>query len=709
MSALLPRGVPSSPGAYSSFPTITTGTTSSSEDLTTPPQSCHTSLVSNSSLESLSISEDSLTIPLSLFLRDVTIDDAEIVGCGSYGTVLKAKWYGTNVAVKKLHDIFFKSQNTPELSSGILRNLARELNILIQLSHPNIVQFYGVYKAAPEVQFSRELTPDTYIVQELMCCSLSVRNLQRPRLSFKNVVDICLSISSGLQYLHDRHDPIIHRDLATKNILLSREGVAKIGDLGVAKVLNQNLSSTFTRQPGTELYMPPEVKIQGIAYDTKLDIYSFGVIMLEVSIGRGATAREAFEVAQCGSGMIRLVPELERREADFKELGELHPLRGLILECLGKRDTRPSAKMIDQHLLKLTRTTEYIVSLTVPVIVPIADAEVKAPPSSTLDSENEELMEKIKVLEERLQSLLSDNEFLQKKLDAYLKEDLVKESKTRKVSRELDRKESEVAQLMTENALLQVALSEKESEMERLSKVSSPPSSLTESLEVREQRAVLMQRLSILEKRDLESQEMIASLRRENEILRRENGTGRSQNSGVPYHLAGNRPSTTTSHGLPNSQLNLTSGLNSLTSTLTPTLSTLESSTTTTSSSSSSSSDPMTSSSTSMTSSSTPMTSSAPSQSSGFQQRAAPTPAEFKKLKKQLERYKSVNVELDERLKDAKLELQKYQGQQGNTDIMYQMDLQRFIAENSRLQLQLDSAVNEIGRLRSDLINSRRY
>ena len=697
MARLIPRGVPSSPSSSQQYTGSMYSASSSDETSTTTSlQSGYTSL-SNSSMSSLSISEESLAVPPSLFLREVKIGEGEVVGSGSYGTVLKAKWYGTDVAVKKLHDIFFKALNTSDFRTGILRNLARELNILVQLSHPNIVQFYGVYKSlevSDRSPTSFELSMDTYIVQELMCCSLDVRNLQRPRLTFQNVVDISLSVSCGLQYLHDHHDPIIHRDLATKNILLSYNGVAKIGDLGVAKVLNQNQSNMLTRQPGTELYMPPEVKIQGVAYDTKIDIYSFGVVMLEVSIGRSATAREAFEVAQCGSGMIKLVPEVERRETDFKELGEHHPLRVLILKCLGNRDERPSAKIINTNLMELTQTREYSGCELSPIIAPgLSSPKILTPLISPQDnSENKQLSERNLALEEKVQSLLTDREILQKKLDSYLREDRAEESSgSKEMNKELQRRESEVHQLMEENAMLQVALSEKENEMERLSKVSSPPSSLTDT-EMRDQRGLLLQRMNKLEKRELESQERIAALRKENENLKRELDISRSQNSST----------ISSSYGLHSSTTSGTLSSPSSIETLTPTLSTLQTSLST--STTTRSSDPMTSSSTTMTSSS-----SSSATGTSAPDKSLPTPAEYKKLKKQLERYKSANIELDLRLKDAKLELQRYQGQQGNTDIMYQMDIQRLSAENARLQSQLDTAVNENGRLRCDLVNHRGY
>jgi chromosome segregation ATPase len=80
---------------------------------------------------------------------------------------------------------------------------------------------------------------------------------------------------------------------------------------------------------------------------------------------------------------------------------------------------------------------------------------------------------------------------------------------------------------------------------------------------------------------------------------------------------------------------------------------------------------------------------------------AATTAAELKKIKKQLERYKTTNIELDQKLKDAKLELRKYAENHSDVDVRYRMDLERFRSENNQLRMQLDRALSENNRLKS--------
>ena len=83
------------------------------------------------------------------------------------------------------------------------------------------------------------------------------------------------------------------------------------------------------------------------------------------------------------------------------------------------------------------------------------------------------------------------------------------------------------------------------------------------------------------------------------------------------------------------------------------------------------------------------------------------TSAELKKIKKQLDRYKTVNIELDQKLKDAKLELRKYEERRSDADVGYRMDMERFRSENNQLRIQLDRALSECHHLKS--LVSRRY
>ena len=87
-------------------------------------------------------------------------------------------------------------------------------------------------------------------------------------------------VMQGLHFLHS--NKVAHRDLKTKNILLNTAGVAKIGDLGLAKLVGNQLLSTQLETAGTFAYAAPEL-LMGEPSDTRAELFSFGVIMWEAS------------------------------------------------------------------------------------------------------------------------------------------------------------------------------------------------------------------------------------------------------------------------------------------------------------------------------------------------------------------------------------------------------------------------------------------
>jgi len=87
------------------------------------------------------------------------------------------------------------------------------------------------------------------------------------------------------RYLHSHKPPIVHRDLSSNNILLTTFLRAKISDLGVAKVIRPDHKKSLTKVPGTADFMPPEAMCDTVTskYDTSLDVFSFGAVMLHVA------------------------------------------------------------------------------------------------------------------------------------------------------------------------------------------------------------------------------------------------------------------------------------------------------------------------------------------------------------------------------------------------------------------------------------------
>ena len=175
-----------------------------------------------------------------------------------------------------------------------------------------------------EGAFYDETTDTHVLVMELMTETLR-QYLQRNRgqLSRQKQLEICISIVRGLHFLHTRTPPIVHRDLTDKNVLLDSNRVVKISDLGQSRLKTKDYFSTA--QPGSIPFMSPEAMQDPSRYNEKLDVFSLGVLMLEVATQQGPC------VSMIGIGRD---PEVQRRREDLSRMDEDHPLRPVILSCL---------------------------------------------------------------------------------------------------------------------------------------------------------------------------------------------------------------------------------------------------------------------------------------------------------------------------------------------------------------------------------------
>lgn len=209
------------------------------------------------------------------------------LGNGSYGHVYKAKWNGRFVAVKVLRDEIMYYH--PEA----VEDFKRECEFLRVLEHPNIVQMH-------EVLFPENKPP--ILITELMFCDLHSHyknSKSSPKVPLDEAIQIMLDVGEGLKFLHDRKDPIVHRDIKSTNILLDTKMRAKIADLGQAKQypgLGFGVHVCATPVPGTTVYMAPEtfpipdsnyrqIARYSVDYGAEIDVFSFGVVLLEVIVG----------------------------------------------------------------------------------------------------------------------------------------------------------------------------------------------------------------------------------------------------------------------------------------------------------------------------------------------------------------------------------------------------------------------------------------
>ncbi len=220
----------------------------------------------------------------------------------------------------------FFSTTTDTEKSAITARFAEECLRHSKIRHPNIVQLIGVH-FVPK-------SPVPTLIMELMPHSLTETIESYPNIPDHVKWRILLDVSIGLLFLHHQRPPVIHRDLTANNILLTESMRAKIADLGVARIVDIN-PAKLTAAPGTPSYMPPEAFIAQPVYNAKLDIFSFGNLIIHLAIQVWPIPLIEMHRADTDEpGKFTLVSEIERRGAYFSKMGAQHPLKAMATRCL---------------------------------------------------------------------------------------------------------------------------------------------------------------------------------------------------------------------------------------------------------------------------------------------------------------------------------------------------------------------------------------
>ena len=275
-------------------------------------------------------------------LTGVRSTDNEL-GRGSYAVVLELEYRGLKCAGKKLYRILYEQ--------GIghaARRYLEECRLLSQTRHPNIVQFLGVC--------FEEGSQFPILVMELLPTNLTSCLERYGVLPDEVSYSILNDVALGLCYLHSQTPSIIHRDLSANNVLLSSNMTAKISDLGIARILNLT-PVQMTETPGTQAYMPPEVMIADPQYDTSLDVFSYGVMMVHVFTAEWPAPKVGpNRVDPSNPHQLIPVSEAERREEFLQKIGQDHPLMDLIKSCL---KNNPQLRVPATEIVE--RTTDLVI------------------------------------------------------------------------------------------------------------------------------------------------------------------------------------------------------------------------------------------------------------------------------------------------------------------------------------------------------------
>lgn len=290
---------------------------------------------------------------------DVQLLKKDLCGIGSYGRVCKAMVDQLTCAAKIIHPTFF-SDIDPSSTKTMLQ-FQRECEFLSVIRHPCIIQYLGTTE---DIE-----TGLPVLLMELMDENLT-QFLERTlsmneEVPYHTVVNLCHDVLMALAFLHS--NGILHRDLSSNNILMVAEAKAKVTDFGMAKLIDFNHSHVpLTQCPGTLVYMPPEALRTPPTYNAKLDIFSLGVVIIQMITCYFPSPGDAKHIVEdARHGTIEVpIPERERRDGDIARVREGHPLLGTVLDCLADHErNRPSAKDLCHRMIYYKSCAEYLDSL----------------------------------------------------------------------------------------------------------------------------------------------------------------------------------------------------------------------------------------------------------------------------------------------------------------------------------------------------------
>ena len=293
--------------------------------------------------------------------HNIVLYKSQTLGTGSYGGVCKAKCDGLLCAAKIMHPTLFDLHDPG--TTSYLRRFEEECRLLSLARHPNVVQYLATCR-----------DPETHLPVLLMelCDESLCRFLERSvgPLPYHTELNISHDIALALVYLHT--NGLIHRDLTGNNVLMIGGVRAKVTDFGMSKLAGINPRMTpLTLCPGNLQYMSPEALEEPPSYTEKLDIFSLGVLLVQIMTRQFPDPGPRFQMVDLPGdsrfveGTLRvMVPETQRRSGLLQLISSTHPLKAIAVNCLkGKERERPSAQQLSNTLSELKGCPQYAESM----------------------------------------------------------------------------------------------------------------------------------------------------------------------------------------------------------------------------------------------------------------------------------------------------------------------------------------------------------
>ncbi|XP_049936688.1 putative receptor protein kinase ZmPK1 [Nymphaea colorata] len=256
-------------------------------------------------------------------LKKATNNFGDEIGRGGSGVVYKGLLDDKRVvAVKKLEG----------LSHGSEAQFWSEVSTIGRINHMNLVTMFG---------FCAEKQKRLLVYEYLENGSLE-KNLfsNSTMLTWQNRYNIALGTAKALAYLHEEClEWVLHCDVKPQNVLLDKNFQPKVADFGLSKLFDRggNNNSEFSRVRGTRGYMAPEW-ILNLPITSKVDVYSYGILVLELVTGRNSTGFQ--QIGENGEGYKQLIPWI-------REMSSMETLIKVALLCIEEeRDVRPSMSQV---------------------------------------------------------------------------------------------------------------------------------------------------------------------------------------------------------------------------------------------------------------------------------------------------------------------------------------------------------------------------
>ncbi|KAL9238586.1 hypothetical protein vseg_012986 [Gypsophila vaccaria] len=196
------------------------------------------------------------------------------LGEGGFGSVYWGQlWDGSQIAVKRLK----VWSDRAEIEFTV------EVEILARVRHKNLLSLRGYCAEGQERLIVYEYMPNLSLLSHLFG-----QHSSECLLDWKRRMNIAIGSAEGIKYLHQHATPhIIHRDIKASNVLLDSDFQAKVADFGFARLIPDGVTHVTTRVKGTLGYLAPEYAMLGKASES-CDVYSFGILLLEIATGRRA-------------------------------------------------------------------------------------------------------------------------------------------------------------------------------------------------------------------------------------------------------------------------------------------------------------------------------------------------------------------------------------------------------------------------------------